>query len=59
MASTQKWSTELRDTGYITKEDLQAKLKEVFGPEGYQPEDFKISVRLSTLFITIAFAAIY
>jgi hypothetical protein len=45
MASTKKWSTELKDTGYITKEDLQAKLKEVFEPEGYKPEDFKVAVR--------------
>jgi hypothetical protein len=45
MASTKKWSTELKDTGYITKEDLKAKLKEVFESEGYEPEDFKIAVR--------------
>lgn len=45
MASTKKWSTELKDTGYITKEDLQAKLEEVFAPEGYLPEDYKITVR--------------
>jgi hypothetical protein len=46
MASTKKWSTELKDTGYITKEDLQAKLKEVFESEGYESEDFKIAVRV-------------
>jgi len=46
MASTKKWSTELKDTGYIKKEDLQTKLKEIFESEGYGPEDFKIAVRV-------------
>lgn len=54
MASTKKWSTELKDTGYITKEDLQAKLKEVFESEGYEPEDFKIAVRLQLFLIAMA-----
>jgi hypothetical protein len=38
-------ATELRDTGYITREDLQAKLEEVFASDGYKLEDFKIMVR--------------
>jgi hypothetical protein len=59
MASTKKWSTELKDTGYITKEDLQAKLKEVFEPEGYEPEDFKIAVRSQLLFIAMALMQFY
>jgi hypothetical protein len=59
MASTKKWSTELKDTGYITKEDLQAKLKEVFETEGYEPEDFKIAVRLQLFFIAMAFMQFY
>ncbi len=40
-----KWATELRDTGYITREDLQAKLEEAFASDGYKSEDFKIVVR--------------
>jgi hypothetical protein len=44
VGTTTKWSTEL---SYITREDLQAKLEEVFGPEGYNMEDYKIAVRFS------------
>jgi hypothetical protein len=44
-AEGRKWATELRDTGYITREDLQAKLEEAFASDGYKPEDFKIMVR--------------
>ena len=45
-AEGRKWATELRDTGYITREDLQAKLEEAFASDGYKPEDFKIMVRI-------------
>jgi hypothetical protein len=45
MATIKKWSTELKDTGYIAKEHLQAKLAELFEPDGHTPEDFKIAVR--------------
>lgn len=45
MATSTRWATELKDTGYIKKEDLQAKLEEVFGPEGYLPSDYQIAVR--------------
>jgi hypothetical protein len=44
MGSPKKFSTELKDTGYITKEGLQTKLQELFEREGYKPEDFKIAV---------------
>ena len=54
MASTKKWSTELKDTGYITKEDLEAKLKEVFESKGYEPEDFKIAVRVQLVSLRLA-----
>ena len=43
-AEDRKWATELSDTGYITREDLQVKLEEVFASYGYKPEDFKIMV---------------
>jgi hypothetical protein len=52
-----KWSTELKDTGYITKEDLQAKLEEVFGPEGCKREDYKIAVRFSIPCLSLLIAA--
>jgi hypothetical protein len=44
-AEGRKWAVELRDTGYISREDLKAKLEEVFASDGYKPEDFKIIVR--------------
>lgn len=44
-AEGRQWATELKDTGYITREDLQAKLEEVFAADGYKAEDFKIMVR--------------
>jgi hypothetical protein len=59
MASTKKWSTELKDTGYITKEDLQTKLKEIFESEGYGTEDFKIAVRFQLFFIALASTQFY
>jgi hypothetical protein len=36
MATALRFSTELRDTGYIAEEDLKAKLVEVFGPGDYR-----------------------
>lgn len=55
-ATTTKWSVELKGTGYITEEGLQSQLEEIFGPEGYKAEDFKIADRLLDVLSYLSFA---